>query len=203
MFILEGINTPIMCRNTEECHLTNSFHLIFEFGCPTSTEHENVGQNPPRSKKTRSQSTRSQNRVELCSLATQLKDSQKKSLQNSTQGKCLLKFLVSPLLCKAGGSEIRNLVKVKETSKKKFPQQNLSNWAPQSERGPAAKKLPLGCSKLRPSSWTSQLNRLGLFRGTPNAVTAELKPKTESSQRSSEDHSASARSSQWELMSRE
>lgn len=142
----------------------------------------------PGARKPEARAPEAKTGLNLCSLAAQLKDSQKKLPQNSTQGKCLLKFLVSPLFCKAGGSEIRNLVKVKETSKKKFPQQNLSNWALQSERGPAAKRLPLGCSKLRPSSWTSQLNRLGLFRGTANAASTELKPETEHSQRSSKQH---------------
>ena len=89
-----------------------------------------------------------------------------------------MKLLVSPLFCKAGGSEVRSLVKVKETSKRNFPTK-LKQLAPQSERGPAAKKLPLGCSKLRPSRWTSQLNRLGLFRGTPNTDTESLNQRPE------------------------
>src|ERR1700683_1787891 len=84
-------------------------------GRPTGTEHENVGQNPVSSH------PETRTGLNLCSLCVQLEDSQKKSPQNSAQGKCLLKFSVSPLFCKAGGSEMRNLVKVKKTSKRNFP----------------------------------------------------------------------------------
>jgi hypothetical protein len=99
MFSLEGINTPIMCRNTEECHLTNSFHLIFEFSCPMSTEHENVGQNPPRSKKTRSQSTRSQNRVKPVFSGHPFKRFPEEITAKQYSGKMLIEVLgITPFL---------------------------------------------------------------------------------------------------------
>jgi hypothetical protein len=99
MFILEGINTPIMCRNTGECHLTNSFHLIFEFSHPTSTEHKNVSQNPPRSKKTRSQSTRSQNRVEPVFSGRPIKRFPEEIAAKQYSGKMLIEVLgITPFL---------------------------------------------------------------------------------------------------------
>ena len=127
-----------MC-NTDVCswsnHLTNSFHL--KIGLQSSYGHRAQKHQPkstiepPRSQRARIPEARAleaRTGLNLCSLCVWLEDSQKKSPQNSAQGKCLLKLLVSPLFCKAGGSEIKSLVKVKETSKRNFPNKTYSHF---------------------------------------------------------------------------